>query len=205
MLLNVEFDPAQPCPKYKLGGIASICFRFHFLQTLRMHPQRRGVRGLIRSEILWEIQKCSLPGRPSSQNWIKSKSIYHFLMNFDAFFTVFLILLNFGWMVDLAMSIFVFLTKFLIFWHPRHPRVCICSNLKPLFETDTVFPRKVSAETILFWTWPYVMWPLITVHKSAETIQGRKLFMNRNYSRKCGSWDSSYCEIRTLILESRVV
>ena len=39
-------------------------------------------------------------------------------------------------MVDLAMSIFVFLTKFLIFWHPWHPWVCIRSDLKPLFETD---------------------------------------------------------------------
>ena len=78
----------------------------------------RGVRGVKRSEILWEIQKCSLPGRPSSQNWIKSKTIYHILMNFDAFLTVFLILLNFGWMVDLAMSIFELLPKFLIFRHP---------------------------------------------------------------------------------------
>ena len=57
-------------------------------------------------------------------------------MNFDAFLKVFLILLNFGWMVDLAMSIFEFLTKFLIFWHPWHPWVCIRSDLKPLFETD---------------------------------------------------------------------
>ena len=80
----------------------------------------RGVRGVKRSEILWEIQKYSLPGRPSSQNWIKSKTIYHFLMNFGAFLTVFLILLNFGWMVDLAMSIFEILTKFLIIWHPCH-------------------------------------------------------------------------------------
>ena len=143
MLLNVEFDPAQPCPKYKLGGIASICFRFHFLQTLRMHPQRRGVRGLIRSEILWEIQKCSLPGRPSSQNWIKSKTIYHFLMNFDAFFTVFLILLNFGWMVDLAMSIFVFLTKFLIFWHPWHLWVCIRSDLNHCLKQIFAIPPTV--------------------------------------------------------------
>ena len=47
-----------------------------------------------------------------------------------------MILLHFGWMVDLAMSIFEFLTKFLIFWHPWHPWVCICSDLKPLFETD---------------------------------------------------------------------
>ena len=49
---------------------------------------------------------------------------------------LFLILLNFGWMVDLAMSIFEFLNKFLIFWHPWHPWVCIRSDLKPLFETD---------------------------------------------------------------------
>ena len=50
----------------------------------------------------------------------------------------------------------------------------------------TVFPRIVSAETILFWIWPYVLWPLVTVHKSAETIQGRKLFKGGNYSRKYG-------------------
>ena len=39
-------------------------------------------------------------------------------------------------MVDLAMSIFEVLTNFLVFWHPGHPRVCIHSDLKPLFETD---------------------------------------------------------------------
>ena len=39
-------------------------------------------------------------------------------------------------MVDLAMSIFEFLTKFLVFWHPWHPWVCIRSDLNPLFETD---------------------------------------------------------------------
>ena len=58
-------------------------------------------------------------------------------MKIDAFLNVFMISLNFGWMVDLAMSIFVFLTKFLIFWHPWHHWVCIRSDLKPLFETDT--------------------------------------------------------------------
>ena len=46
-----------------------------------------------------------------------------------------MILLNFGWMVDLAMSSFEFLPKFLVIWHPWHPWVCICSDLKPL-ETD---------------------------------------------------------------------
>ena len=38
-------------------------------------------------------------------------------------------------MVDLAMSTFEFLTKFLFIWHPWHPLVCIRSDLKPL-ETD---------------------------------------------------------------------
>jgi hypothetical protein len=36
-----------------------------------------------------------------------------------------LILLNFGWMVDLGMSIFEFLTKFLILWPPWHPWVTV--------------------------------------------------------------------------------
>ena len=39
----------------------------------------------------------------------------------------------------------------------------------------------VSVETILFWLWPYVLWPLITVHKCAETIQGRKLYAEIRY------------------------
>ena len=122
-------------PQHKESSITTTTIISDVIFSKRYGSTPRGVRGVIRSEILWEIQKFSLPGLPSSQNWIKSKSIYHFLMNFDAF-SLFFILLNFGWMVDLAMSIFVFLTKFLIFWHPRHPRVCICSNLKPLFETE---------------------------------------------------------------------
>ena len=51
--------------------------------------------------------------------------------------------------------------------------------LKPVMKIDlflyTVFPQIVSVETILFWIWPYALWP-VTVHKSVETIQGRKLF-----------------------------
>ena len=35
----------------------------------------RGVGGVKRPEILWEIQKHSLPGLSSSQNWVKSKTI----------------------------------------------------------------------------------------------------------------------------------
>ena len=50
-----------------------------------------------------------------------------------------------------------------------------------LTKPYTVFLQIVSAETILFWIWPYVLWPLITVNKSAETIQGRKLFAEIRY------------------------
>ena len=39
----------------------------------------RGVRGVKRPEILWEIQKYSLLGRPSSQNWVKLKTIKKFI------------------------------------------------------------------------------------------------------------------------------
>ena len=54
--------------------------------------------------------------------------------------------------------------------------------------SDTVFPRIFSGETILFWIWPYLLWPLVTVPKSAKTIQGRKLFKGGNYSRKYGMY-----------------
>ena len=64
----------------------------------------------------------------------------------------------------------------------------------------TVFPHIVSAEAILFWIFPYVLWPLITVHKCAETIQGRKLFMGGNYMRKYGKY---YIIFRKHILNSQ--
>ena len=56
------------------------------------------------------------------------------------------------------------------------------------YKINTVFPHIVSAETILFWLWSYVLWPLMAVHKCAETIQGRKLFKGGNYMRKYGSF-----------------
>jgi hypothetical protein len=45
---------------------------------------------------------------------------------------------------------------------------------------STVFPHIVSAETILFEFGN----PKVTVHKCAETIQGRKLFKGGNYTGK---------------------
>ena len=52
-------------------------------------------------------------------------------------------------MVDLAMSIFEFITKFLVFWHPWHPWVCIHSDLNPLFETDMSDSSYCAIVTIL--------------------------------------------------------
>ena len=68
------------CVKYiTLGGIASICFKFHFQtdyqQTLRYRYRSRGLRGVKRSEKLWGIQNYPLPGRPSTHHWVKSKTI----------------------------------------------------------------------------------------------------------------------------------
>ena len=54
---------------------------------------------------------------------------------------------------------------------------CILPIFCPVYFSNTVFPRIVSAETILLWIWAYV-------HKTAETIQGRKLFNRGNYSRE---------------------
>ena len=114
-----------------LGGIASICFRFNFLQTLRCTP--RGVRGVIKSVIMWEIQKCLLPGRPSSQSWIKSKTIYHILMNFEAFLTVFYSILA-GW------STWQWL--FLYFSKTRN------KNFKNLEACRVVFFRKLTRKLV---------------------------------------------------------
>ena len=48
----------------------------------------------------------------------------------------------------------------------------------------TVFPRMISAETILFWIWPYLLWPFVTVHKSEESIRGNAVcFGSRVNSR----------------------
>ena len=57
-------------------------------------------------------------------------------------------------------------------WEPRQ------------YISHTVFSQIVSAETILFLNWPYLLWPLATAHISVETIQGRKLFRGGKYLRK---------------------
>ena len=89
--------------------------------------------------------------------------------------------MDLGWLNILLFSLGSPIEAALILRVKTSPR-----SSKELIKTFTLFPRIVSAETILFWIWPYVLWPLLTVHKSAETIQGRKLFKGRNYSRKYG-------------------
>ena len=46
-----------------------------------------------------------------------------------------------------------------------------------ILDSVTVFPHKVSAETIIFGFEN----PKVTVHKCAETIQGRKLYEEIRY------------------------
>ena len=84
-----EKKPQSPRLCHTLGGIASICLQFvsDFIFSKHCGCTPRGVK---RPEILWEIQKYSLPGRPSCQNGVKSKTICHFLRNFDEFLNGFL-------------------------------------------------------------------------------------------------------------------
>ena len=83
MSANLIFD-TLPHWEVLLQSVSDFIFSKHCGCT------PRGVKGVKRLEILWEIQKYSLPGRPSSQNWVKSKTICHFLRNFDEFLNGFL-------------------------------------------------------------------------------------------------------------------
>ena len=90
----------------------------------------------------------------------------------------------------LLRSFYYIQTNFLYFFAHDCSLFFLFSDSSILFE-DTVFTRIVSAETILFWIWPYLLWPLTftswTWIVAAETIQGRKLFKGGNYSRKYGN------------------
>ena len=77
---------------------------------------------------------------------------------------LFLILLNDGWMVDLAMGSFGFLTIFLIFWHPWDPWICIRSvcwkwNLK---QIEAIPPSVNNLLSIVAWL------------RSTSTVRKRK-------------------------------
>ena len=78
-------------------------------------------------------------------------------------------------------------------------------NISAFPKENTVFPHIDSAETILFWLWPYVLWPLISVHKCAETIQGQKLYEEIRYlffsyliATKSSTYNLSTYQLRSL-------
>ena len=81
--IDIRCFTSLPCPMAHWEELLQSVSDFIFSKHCGCTP--RGVRGVKRPEILWEIQKYSLPGRPSSQNGVKSKTICHFLRNFDEF------------------------------------------------------------------------------------------------------------------------
>ena len=105
--------------------------RLYFLQTLRMHTQ--GCQGCQKTRNFVRNSKILIARSTIQPKWSKIKNNLPFFKEFWWISSWFLILLNFGWMVDLAMSIFEFLTKFLIFWLPWHPWVCVRSDLKQIW------------------------------------------------------------------------
>jgi hypothetical protein len=56
-----------------LQSVSNFIFRLIISKHCGRTP--RGVKGVKRSEIYWGIQKHSLPGRPSTHHWVKSKTI----------------------------------------------------------------------------------------------------------------------------------
>ena len=126
---------AIKCSRYlvrTLKGIASIGFRFYFQQTLWIQIQ--GCQGCQKTRNVMKNSKILIARstiQPKLSKIKKNPEEMHQNSSKDGKW--FLILFNFGWMVDLAMSIFEFLTKFLIFWHPWHPWMCIRSDLKQIW------------------------------------------------------------------------
>ena len=93
-----------------LGGIASICFRFHFQQILRMHGYQgcQKTRNFVRNSKILIVRSTIQP------KLCKIKNHQEIHQNFLKNGKLFWILLNFGCMVDLTMSIFEFHTKCLV-------------------------------------------------------------------------------------------
>ena len=109
--LKSNFDPS--ISKYTLGGIASICFRFCFQQTLRIQIQE--CQGCQKTRNFMRNSKILIARSTIQPELSKIKNHQEIHQNSLKNGKLFLILLNFGWMVDLAMCIFEFLIKFLVF------------------------------------------------------------------------------------------
>ena len=86
------------------------------------------------------------------------------------------------WEIEWNFFVF-FLEKRKQNFHEKTPNYFALFQKLTLALIMRVFSQVLSAETIFFWIWPYLLWPLVTVHKSAETIQGRKLFAEIRYFR----------------------
>jgi hypothetical protein len=147
-----------------LGGIVSICFRFYLQQTLRIQIQ--GSQGCQKIRKIVRNPKLPIARWTIHPSLSKIKNNLPFFKEFWCIFQWFKILLKYGWMVDLTMSIFEFLIKFLVFWHPWRPWMCIRSDLKPLFETDmsdssycAVCSHKVNVQSCLA-RFNFYMWHL---------------------------------------------
>ena len=77
----------------------------------------RGLRGVNRSEKLWEIQNYPLPGRPFTHHSVKSNTICHFSRDFDTFLNGFWFYSNTAWWSTWQWV-------FVVFWHPWHITGC---------------------------------------------------------------------------------
>ena len=85
--IDIRCFTSLPCPmahwEELLQSVSDFIFSKH------CGYRSRGVRGIKRQEILWEIKKYSLPGQLSSQSWVKSKTTCQFLRNLMNFLMVF--------------------------------------------------------------------------------------------------------------------
>ena len=70
-----------------------------FILSKHCRYRSREIRGVNRSEKLWEIQNYPSPGQPFNHHWVKSKTICHFSRHFDAFLNGFWFYSNMaGWL-----------------------------------------------------------------------------------------------------------
>ena len=127
------------------------------------------------------MQKCTVWWIVENPNSVFSKNIYKLLLVVNYMHP----LKSFKWLLSKVQQIVIY--ENMKKWIKQKQNINFtwgCVTLPKNLTAHNVFPHIVSAETILFWLWPYVLWPLITVHTGAETIQGRKLFKGGNYSQK---------------------
>ena len=136
---------------------------------------------MVPDQISFLMQKCTMEWIVENPNSVFSKNIYKLLQAVNYMHP----LMSFQWLLSKVQQIVIY--ENMKKWIKQKQNTNFtwgCVMLPKNLTAHTVFPHIVSTETILYWLRPYVLWPLITVHKCAETIQGRKLFKGGNYMRK---------------------